>query len=70
MKIFDTQIVKDYMKNNKLTVKQFCEKCNISYYSYRQFMTDDLKITVPKVFRMSKFIGVHLCYMFNKKECQ
>ena len=67
MKIFNTQIVKDYIKNNKLTVKQFCENCKISYYSYRQFMNDDLKISVPKVFRMARIIGVHLCFMFNKK---
>lgn len=65
-RIFNIKAVKEYIKTNKLTIKQFCLKCGISYYNYRQFMNDDLNITIPNVYFIARGIGINLCEMFNK----
>ena len=38
-KIFiNTELIKEYINRNKLTIKQFCARCEISYYSYLKIM--------------------------------
>ena len=66
-KIFNTLIVKDYIKSNKLSIKEFCKRCKISNYAYYQFMNNDLKISVPKVFRIAYTLNIEVKDLFKNE---
>lgn len=57
---FNTEIVKNYIKEKGLTVKQFCKLCNISYYNYLQFMKSNFNIYASKVVKISNVLNVYL----------
>lgn len=37
-----TEVIDNYRKENKLTVEQFCKKCNITKNAYYKFMKNQL----------------------------
>ena len=56
----DGRIMQEYIKANKLTIKKFCEMCNIKYYNYRQIMKNDTKVLISVLFNVVETIGVPL----------
>jgi len=56
----DGKIMQDYIKVNNLTIKKFCEMCNIKYYNYRQIMKNDTKVLISVLFNVVETIGVPL----------
>ena len=57
---FNTEIVKDFIKEKGLTVKQFCKLYEIPYYRFNQFMKSDFNITVPPLIKMADVLNVNL----------
>ncbi len=45
-------LIKDYLKQNHLTIKEFCKACNIKYYNYRQLMLGDGNIKAGKLYKI------------------
>ena len=54
------KLIKNYLKGNRLTVKQFCSKCNIKYYNYRQLMLGDGNVKGDVLFKVGKFTNIRL----------
>ena len=52
------KIVRDYIKDNNLTIKKFCEMCDIKYYNYRQIMKNDTNILTSILFKVIDTMGV------------
>lgn len=66
MNVFKIEVVKDYLRENMLTIKEFCKLAGIKPYNYRQFMTQDLNITVPNVLKIARAMGVHILDLLCK----
>ncbi|MBQ7880579.1 MAG: hypothetical protein IJ358_01890 [Clostridia bacterium] len=60
----NVEIIKEYIKQNNLSVKEFCEKCNISYYSYLKLMRKEL-VKVRVLYNISILLDVRLVDLIN-----
>ncbi|MBQ7797789.1 MAG: helix-turn-helix transcriptional regulator [Clostridia bacterium] len=56
----NTELIKKYINQHKLTIKQFCKLCDIKYYNYRQLMLGDGNIKGEVLFRISKITNIRL----------
>ena len=56
----NTELIKKYINQHKLTIKQFCKFCDIKYYHYRQLMLGDGNIKGEVLFRISKITNIRL----------
>lgn len=45
--IINTDLIKRYIRDNNLTIKEFCKKCDITYSSYLRIMKGVLKKFKP-----------------------
>lgn len=61
---FNYKVMQDYIKENNMTIKKFCEECNISYSQYRRILNDD-NVYISALFRVSRFLKVPFCEMFR-----
>ena len=58
--VFKTEIINNYLKTNNLTIKKFCERCNIKYYNFRQIMKNDLNVYSSIIYRVCKTMNIKL----------
>ena len=59
-KVFiNTELIKKYMEENNLSTKQFCEKCEISYYSYLKIKKNTLTKFRP-IYNIAVIMNVSL----------
>ena len=60
-KIFiKTSLITDYIKGNNLTIKQFCQICNIKYYNYSQIMRCNGNVKVDILYMICKVASIKL----------
>ena len=55
--IINCELIKKYMEKNNLSPKQFCKKCEISYYSYLKIMKNTITKFRP-LYNISVIINV------------
>ena len=65
MKIFKTDLFMKYMKDNKLSVEQFCEKCDIPTQVLYMIFRDETDFDVVNLVKIIKILRVHLKDLFN-----
>lgn len=58
-------LIKDYLNEHNLTVKEFCEKCEIKYYAYRQLMLGDANISVETLYRIGYITKIRMEDLIN-----
>lgn len=51
----NTQLIKNYLKENNLSITKFCEMCNIGRSSYYSFMRSNLRIKATIFVKIAKF---------------
>ncbi len=56
----DSKVMQDYIKTHNLTIKKFCEMCNITYYNYRQIVKNDTSVLTSVLFNVIETINVPL----------
>lgn len=61
----DVDIIKNYIKNEKLTIKTFCELCGISEKTYMKIMSNNYNFSIVDLVKIAKLIHVNLCQMFK-----
>ena len=52
------KFIKKYLRDNNLSIKQFCKMCDITYYNYKQFEKNDLKLKANLLYNVAKLINV------------
>ena len=57
--IINTNLIKKYIKDNNLTTKEFCKKCDITYSSYLKIMKSKIKRFKP-IYNVSIVLNVKL----------
>lgn len=50
--IIKTELIKNYITTNNLTVKEFCEKCKISQNTYYRIVKGYTKIRISTLYRI------------------
>ena len=48
-KIIKTEIIENFIKENKLTITKFCKLSNISYLTYKKVMSNTLYRLTPLI---------------------
>lgn len=52
--MFKAELIKKYIKEKGITVKKFCEKCEISVYNYNKLMNNNLKVRISVLYKICK----------------
>ena len=67
-KIIDYKKIEKYLKENKLTQKEFCKICKISLSSLRKMKYGANDFYIETIFRVCKVIKCNLFEIFNEEE--
>ena len=59
--------IENFIKENKLTEKQFCKMCHICPDTFRKIMNDEHNFGIEAISRIAKTIGVQPFEMFEEK---
>lgn len=62
---FNINVIKNYLKENNLTIKKFCKICNIKYYNYRQMIKNDFNIYSNVLYKVCRTINIKLADLIN-----
>ena len=65
-KYLNTEKIEKYLKDNKLTKKEFCKKCNISVSTLNRMYKSD-NIRVINIFKVAKGMEVDVCFLFYEE---
>ena len=65
--IINYEMIKRYEKENNLSSKQFCEKCNISWYAYSKIVKKEM-VKVRVIYKIAVLLDVKLMdlLLFNQ----
>ena len=58
-------IIKNYLKENKMSVKDFCGEVEISKYMYYKIINGSLDFDAGILLRIAKFMKIELCRFFK-----
>ena len=58
-------IITKYIKENKLTIKQFCAICKLSYNTLRKIVKAQKNITTSSLYKIAKTLNIELYKLFN-----
>lgn len=62
----DTEKIRDFLWQNKLTIKEFCSKCQFSYGVYKKIMSGSCDFLSSKLVNLAKAMNVELKDLFIK----
>lgn len=56
---YNSKIILDYIKDNKITKREFCKKCNISLYILNKLLCGNVnKIKIRVLYRLCLLLNV------------
>lgn len=60
-------LIKEYMKTNKLSQKRFAEMCNLNVWNLRHVLSDDCHFNAIYLFKIAKVMKVNVCDLLKTK---
>ena len=63
---YNHKVIQDYIKERKITIKEFCEMCKISYNQHKRILNDD-NVHIDALFKISKVLLIPFNEMFIVK---
>lgn len=67
-KIFKTEIIDQYLKNNNLSQQEFCLKCEIPLSSLKKILVHNLDFETIHIFKVARFLELHIKELFVKQK--
>lgn len=64
---FDTDMIISYLKENDLSVRQFCRLCKICPSTYKKIMTEG-NCKISAVFKISKAMNIRPSQLFKPRK--
>lgn len=58
-------IITKYIKENKLTIKQFCAICKLSYNTLRKIVKGQKNIRISSLFKIARTLKIELYQLFK-----
>ena len=65
---FNYKVMQNYIKENNLTIKKFCDMSNITYYQYRQIVKDDLNVFISVLYKVARTLKIPFSEMFKVED--
>lgn len=59
MKYYKTELINQYLEKNKMSKRQFCQKCGISTNILSRIYANDGKIRLRYIIRIIKFLQIY-----------
>lgn len=63
----DIQKIKDFITLKKLSISNFCKKCDINYSTYKAIMNNNQKVRASAIFKIAKIMGVEAHSLLKEK---
>ena len=60
-KYVKTDLIFEFMWENKLTIKKFCSLCKIGTNVYYKIMRGDANFNISALFKIAKVLNIHIC---------
>lgn len=67
-RVYNQKVIQDYIKDNGITIKKFCQICGISYSQYRKILNDD-DVYVSTIIKIIVIAKIPFHKMFEVDEC-
>ena len=64
MKIVKTEIIKNYITQEKITKTEFCKRCQIGIGTYNKIMKNNTNIRLTVLFKIARVINIPVFNMF------
>ncbi len=61
---YNRAMVREFMKENHLSINKFCKLCGIGVKSYYKIMNNDFDLGINVPFKICKAMKVHIKYFF------
>ena len=62
--LIKTELIENYLKENKLTKAQFCKICNISPSTFKRIMSNG-NFRINALFKVARVIEIKFYQIFN-----
>lgn len=63
-KIVKTELIEEYLRENKLSKAKFCKNCKISPTTLTRILNNQ-NVSLLAVFRITRVLGIYLNEIFN-----
>ena len=60
-----TEMISNFIKENKLTKREFAAKCGINVWNLRKVLSGNSNFDVVHLFKIAKFMNVQICDLLN-----
>lgn len=64
--LVNTKIIKDYLKENKLTKEKFCKKCKICPETLNRILDNKSNVSLVSLFKIAVQMNVNFQELFAK----
>ena len=64
IKAINLNLIKDYISQNNLTIKEFCKLSNISTYRYHKIMSGDINFDIRIILRFAEIMNIEIIKFF------
>ncbi len=65
---YNSKITLDYIKDNKITKREFCKKCNISLYILNKLLCGNVnKIKISVLYNLCVILNVKAANLISEK---
>ena len=62
-KYINTQLIENYIKQNKLSMSGFCKKCNIDLNTFYNIMLNK-NVMISSLYKVSQGMNIAFCEIF------
>lgn len=66
-KIIKTEMILNYLKENNLTKKAFCQKCKIGTQILNKILRNQTNFNIVALFRIARQLEIEVCELFVKQ---
>ena len=61
-----TELIAQFLKQNKLSKSHFCKMCNISPVTFDKIMANQTNFGIVALFKIARVLGVHISKLVNQ----
>lgn len=62
--LVNTQLIKNYINDNKLTKTAFCKRCKISIGTLNRIFSEK-NVDIRAIFKIARIMNKNICDLFN-----
>ena len=60
MQLYNTKLIRNFIKNKSITEKEFCSICSISKETFNKLMANSKLVRIPTIFKVTQVLQIPL----------